>query len=225
MLYLLQVDKRPISDQVLTYLRKKIMLQEFKEGEHLKETLLSEELNVSRGPIREAISKLEREGLVIRPSNGRAIVQKFGENDIRDLYESRILLENYALTTLKPEMLKENGHLLYEYLKQMEVVDGQGVNIDADIEFHYCLVKMTGNKALIRLWNSLNEIFKTLIEVTTEFTSTRQQEIIVEHKVIVDAIFENDIDKAQQFLRQHLEGASDYYSKAVFNLQGEEVEK
>ncbi|ANU27052.1 hypothetical protein I858_008620 [Planococcus versutus] len=195
------------------------MRQEFKEGEHLKEHLLSQKLNVSRGPIREAISKLEGEGLVFRNSNGRAIVQKFGESDIHHLYESRILLENYSLASIQPELLEQNGHLLYEYLNQMEMFNGTGMNVEADIQFHYCLVKMTGNKTLIRLWWSLNEIIKTLIEVTSEFASKRQKEIILEHKVIVDAIFDKDIEKAQQLLRVHLEGASDYYSKAVFKFQ------
>lgn len=198
------------------------MLQELKEGDHLKESELSEELSISRGPIREAISKLEAEGLVKTPSNGRTIVQKFGEKDIRNLYESRILLETYALTIQDIEMLESEGKLLYQYLQEMEEsLNGGMQNVEADLKFHHQLLKMTGNRTLIRLWNTLNEIIKTLIEVTSEFTAERQNEIILEHKVVADALLSNNIEQAQSLLRTHLEGASDYYSKAVFELQGE----
>ncbi|SFQ66093.1 transcriptional regulator, GntR family [Psychrobacillus psychrotolerans] len=218
----MKFEKRHISEQVLIYLRKKIMLQEFKEGDHLKESELSEELSISRGPIREAISKLEAEGLVITPSNGRTIVQKFGEKDIRNLYESRILLEIYALTIQNSEKLDNEGELLYQYIQEMEEsLTGGKQSVEADLKFHQQLLMMTGNRTLIRLWNSLNEIIKTLIEVTSEFTAERQNEIVLEHKVIADALLLNNIEQAQSLLRTHLEGASDYYSKAVFELQGE----
>ena len=198
------------------------MLQELKEGDHLKESELSEELSISRGPIREAISKLEAEGLVLTPSNGRTIVQKFGEKDIRNLYESRILLETYALTIQDSEMLEREGKILYQYVQEMEESFTGGIqNVEADLKFHHQLLKMTGNRTLIRLWNSLNEIIKTLIEVTSEFTAERQNEIVLEHKVVADALLLNNIEQAQLLLRIHLEGASDYYSKAVFELQGE----
>nr|WP_255475132.1 GntR family transcriptional regulator [Planomicrobium sp. YIM 101495] len=204
----------------MDYLRKKLLLQGFEEGEHLKESILSKELNISRGPIREAISQLEREGLVQRAANGRAIVQPFGEKDIRYLYDSRILLETYALTQLEPDLLEEGKQLLYEDLKKMEeTVAGKGLNVDADLSFHCCLVKMTGNKTLISLWSSMNGVIKTLIEVTSEFTAGRQKDIVSEHKVVVDAIFDGDIELAQQLLERHLTGASDYYSKAVLELQ------
>lgn len=65
----------------------------------------------------------------------------------------------------------------------------------------------------------MNEMIKTLIEVTTEFTVARQKKIITDHRVIVDALGEDDVDKAQGLLRYHLEDASDYYSKAVFQIK------
>lgn len=217
-----ELDKRHISNQVLIYLRKKIMLQEIKEGAHLKESELSKELSISRGPIREAISKLEAEGLVKTPANGRTVVQKFDEVDIRHLYESRILLENYALSMHDAELLEKEGHLLYENIAQMEAsLTENSLDVNLDLEFHFLLVKMTGNKTLIRLWTSMNEVIKTLIEVTTEYTATRQQEIFLQHKVVADAIMEGNVEEAQKLLRFHLESASDYYSKAVFELQEE----
>lgn len=219
---MIELDKRHISNQVLTYLRKDILLQKLKEGAHLKESELSKELSISRGPIREAISKLEAEGLVKTPANGRTVVQKFGETDIKHLYESRILLENYALSMHDSELLERDGHLLNEYINQMEnSLTGTGQDVDLDLKFHFLLVEMTGNKTLIRLWLSMNEVIKTLIEVTTEFTATRQKEIFLEHKVVADAVMKGDIEEAQKLLRFHLEGASDYYSRAVFELQEE----
>ena len=95
-----QVNKKTMGEQVLNILRKDIMLGELKSGFHLKETILSKEMGVSRGPIREAIVKLENEGLVSTPSNGRTVVEGFSKKDIENLYNTRIQIEKYGISQL-----------------------------------------------------------------------------------------------------------------------------
>ena len=215
----MNIGKMHVSEQVLAYLRKEIMLNRYKEGEHLKESQLSSELNVSRGPIREALSKLEAERLVKRLSNGRTVVGKFDIEDIRNLYDSRILLEKHALTQISPEALEKDKHLLYLYIQQMQdSFDSQIRNVDADMEFHALLVGMTSNQSLIQLWHSLNGMIQTLIEVTSTILESRQQEIIEEHLVVVDALTIGEVEKAQELLAQHLKSASDHYCQAVMEL-------
>ncbi|WP_156288375.1 GntR family transcriptional regulator [Oceanobacillus salinisoli] len=215
----MSIQKRHISDQVLAFLRKKIMLRELKEGDHLKESDLSKKLNVSRGPIREAIAKLETEGLVETPSNGRTVVGKFSIEDIKNLYDIRILLEKHALTQINAEQLEGKKYLLYSYVDQMQYSYNKEIrDIESDLAFHALLVDLTNNKTLIQLWNSLQGVILTLIDVTSEFVQLHQQEIIEEHRVILDALVNGDFEKAQEFLCRHLEGASTYYSSAVVNL-------
>ncbi|WP_085991382.1 GntR family transcriptional regulator [Oceanobacillus senegalensis] len=213
------IKKSHVSDQVLAYLRKKIMLQELKEGDHLKETELSKELNVSRGPVREAIAKLETEGLVDTPSNGRTVVVHFSTRDIKNLYDSRILLEKQALNQIESSVLEERKDQLFAYVKQMQNSFNKGVrDIHTDLAFHGLLVEMANNKTLVQLWNSLQGIIHTLIDVTSEYVQMRQQEIINQHSKILNALVNRDVENAQELLRQHLEEASNYYTSAVESI-------
>ncbi|WP_067728899.1 GntR family transcriptional regulator [Oceanobacillus damuensis] len=219
----MNIKKNHVSEQVLTYLRKKIMLNELKEGDHLKESELSKRLNVSRGPIREAIAKLEAERLVETPSNGRTVVGKFDVRAIKNLYDSRILLEKHALTQIDSESLTKHIDTLNLYIKQMQDSHSNGIrDVESDMAFHGLLVKMTNNQTLIQLWNSLNGLIETLIEVTSAYISIHQQEIIEEHQVVVDALKKQEVEKAQELLAIHLENASDYYCQAIkeLNLKG-----
>lgn len=94
----MRIEKQTISEQVVATIRKQIFLQAYEQGDALVEAELSKQLGVSRGPIREAFAKLESENLVTKRSNGRTIVNGFTEEDIRKLYDSRILLETHALS-------------------------------------------------------------------------------------------------------------------------------
>lgn len=199
------------------------MLKKLKEGEHLKESELSKELLVSRGPIREALAILETEGLVERLNNGRTVVRNFSAKDVHNLYQTRILLEEYALASIDPILWKEEKGKLYEYVDQMEDAHNKGIrDIESDIEFHGLLVRMTGNRTLIQLWNSLQGIIITLIGVTSEYIRLQQEGIIDLHRQVLLALEADDVEKAQQVLRLHLEDASDYYCKSLEALNGEE---
>src|SRR5690625_2177086 len=101
------IEKRTMSNQVLFYLRKEIMLNKLREGHHLKETEIASQLNVSRGPVREALTQLEIENLVEKRSNGRTVVEKFERKDIENLYNARILLENAALADTDMETFRK----------------------------------------------------------------------------------------------------------------------
>lgn len=202
---MIKIKKNHVSDEVVLYLRKRILLNQLKEGDHLKELEISKSLDVSRGPVREAISELEKEGLVETPSNGRTIVSKFDEGDIKNLYDTRILLEKHAVTQINSKKLKNNLPILYSLVEELENAYKQGVkDVESDLAFHASIVKMTGNKTLIQLWLSLNGLIQSLIEVTSSFTELRQEEIIMEHKSIIDALVKEDIDEAQMLIEEHL---------------------
>src|SRR5699024_8234449 len=148
----MRITKKNIFNQVLEYLRKEIILGNYSKGDYLVEESLSKKLNVSRGPIREAIVKLEAENLVEKHSNGRTVVKGFDIKDIQDLYDSRILLENHALTKISLNELKESENQLFLYIDQMkEALEKEERDIEIDLAFHGLLVKMTKNNTLIQL--------------------------------------------------------------------------
>lgn len=213
---MLRFEKKHVGEQVLMFLRKQILLGELKEGDHLKELELSKSLNVSRGPIREAISQLEKEGLVTTRSNGRTLVNKFDKKDIENLYDTRILLEKHAVTQITPEKLAKNLPKLNALVEQLESEYKKGIkDVESDLEFHATIVKMTENKTLIQLWLSLYGLIQTLIEVTSSFEKLRQENIISEHKSILDSLVEGDVERTQQFIEQHIRGVQLMVSKEL----------
>jgi DNA-binding GntR family transcriptional regulator len=207
----MKIEKHNISNRVLEYLRKQIILSRFKEGDHLVEATLSKQLEVSRGPIREAIAKLEAENLVEKHSNGRTVVKRFDIVDIKNLYDSRILLETHAIKQIDKDVLEKNKHYLYLFINQMqESYERQERDIESDLAFHGYLVKMTDNNTLIQLWTSLREIFRTLIDITSEVTESKQQEIIDEHTRVVESLIDGNLTEAQKLLTSHLQEACEY---------------
>ncbi|WP_411844462.1 GntR family transcriptional regulator [Salinicoccus sp. HZC-1] len=200
--------KNNIAAQVVNHLRKEIILGKYQKGEPLIETKLSDQLGVSRGPIREAISQLVSEHLVEKFSNGRTAVVGFDILDIENLYDTRILLENHALSQISKEIFDENKEKLLSYISQMREAEYyEQRDIETDLSFHYLLVKMTGNGSLMHLWTAQRDIFRTLIDITSEVTFTNQSEIIGQHVEIIEALEQQDLEQSQKLLRKHLEEA------------------
>ncbi|WP_408011309.1 GntR family transcriptional regulator [Pseudalkalibacillus sp. A8] len=207
----MKIEKQNISNGVLDYLRKQIILGHLQRGDHLVEAKLSKQLEVSRGPIREAIAKLEAENLIEKHSNGRAVVKRFDIIDIKNLYDSRILLETHAIKQIDPAVLEKNKHYLNLFIDQMQKsYEQQRRDIESDLAFHGCLMKMTDNHTLIQLWTSLREIFQTLIDITSEVTESKQQEIIDEHVQIVEALVAGKVEESKEILTKHLQEACNY---------------
>lgn len=202
---MIKIEKKHMSEEVLLYLRKQILLNNLKEGQHLKEVELSKQMNISRGPIREAILRLESEGLVETPQNGRTIVSKFDKTDIDNLYSTRILLEKHAISQITQEALKENLPVLTGLIDKLEEAYTDGIkDVEADLDFHGLLVKISGNKTLNQLWLSINGLTRTLIEVTSSMTEINQNNIITEHKKIIDYLLQGEYEPAQELLENHL---------------------
>lgn len=213
------VNKRKIGDQVLTLLRKDIMLREIEPGTHLKESVLSREYGVSRGPIREAIAQLEKEGLVHTPSNGRTLVEGYSLRDIENLYSSRSQIEKYALSEINyNSFLRSEAELQYCIHLMEKALFKKEKEVDADLQFHYLLVSFSQNKTLIQVWKSLFELLKTVIHVTQEFTMSKEVITIEHHKQIVRGLKERSIEKAQMVLEEHILSANKFYKDAVAEL-------
>lgn len=218
------INKQSIGEKVLLVLRERIMTGKLKSGTHLKEAVLSKELGVSRGPIREAITKLESEGLVTTHSNGRTSVEGFSEKDLENLYHTRIKIEVYAVVQLTTEAVQSGLPDLYDCVHAMNEGQKRGFrDVDSDLQFHYQLIKMTGNKTLMQLWKSLNGLIRTIINVTTDYT-VHQEEVIHDHYLIVEYLEKSDFENASVQLEKHLQEALLFYKDATKSMREDEIE-
>lgn len=210
------ISKQSMGEKVLVTLRHQILLGEIEQDTHLKENELSEKFGVSRGPIREAIAQLEKEGLVYTPRNGRTRVIGFSDHDIDNLYQVRFALEALAISQIAlplPANVKEE---VQQVIQLMEEPDGSESTMEeADFSFHYYLVAIPKNKTLIQLWLSISGLVKSLMKITNSHTRDRRREVISHHQKILDFLASGERQAAQEALRTHLLSATDSMKHAM----------
>ncbi len=201
----------PLRDVVFNTLRRAILRGELKPGERLMEIQLANKLGVSRTPIREAIRKLELEGLVLMIPRKGAEVAEITEKNLRDVLEVRCALEELAVQLacdrIDKEMLKEL-HASAEHFRDILGSDDITVIAEADEAFHDVIFTATGNARLIQLLNNLREqMYRYRIEYLKKKECYPQ--LLEEHATIIRAIEEHDKDKATQITGQHINNQVD----------------
>ena len=196
----------PLRDVVFYTLRQAILKGELEPGERLMEMQLAEQLGVSRTPIREAIRKLELEGLVLMIPRRGAIVAKITEKDLKDVLEVRSSLERLS-TELACERMKEDtiAELRKAQEAFKEALDGDDITLQAqrDVEFHDVIYKSTGNLRLIQMLNNLREqMYRYRLEYLKY--DLAHQTLIEEHEAIIEALSKRDKDTATNIIVRHV---------------------
>lgn len=197
----------PLRDVVFNTLRQAILKGELKPGERLMEIALAEKLGVSRTPIREAMRKLELEGLVVMIPRRGAQVANITEKDLNDVLEVRIALENVAIEKACTRMSEEDMGRLWLAAKEFEhtMAEGNLVRLaEADVAFHEIIYRASDNKRLNQVLNNLREqIYRYRVEYLKE-EETRNV-LVKEHEELTKAIRERDVKKAQEISFCHIE--------------------
>ena len=189
----------PLRDVVFNTLRQAILTGEMEPGERLMEIQLANKLGVSRTPIREAIRKLELEGLVIMIPRKGAEVAHITVKDMRDVLEVRSALEELAATAEHIEELKTANRVFEAAIVSKDVV----AIVNADVAFHNIIYSMTDNQRLIQLINSLSEqMYRYRLEYVKD---ARTHSILIsEHNDIIKQLSDKDVEKAKVIVRQHV---------------------
>src|SRR5699024_7905830 len=182
----------PLRDVVFNTLRQAIITGEFAPGERLMEIALANRLGVSRTPVREAIRKLELEGLVVMIPRKGAEVAKITEKDLRDVLEVRSSLEELAAELAAERMNDEVKEKLEKALKEFEEAiesDDNAAIADSDVDFHDVIFEATGNARLIQIINNLREqMYRYRLEYVkdTEYHTV----LLNEHRELAKAMVE-----------------------------------
>lgn len=194
-------DRDTLHLKVCNALRKAILCGDLKPGERLVQAELAEALGVSRMPVREALRKLESEGLVtIEPHRG-AIVKSFSIEDIREIYELRAELEKMAVEKSIRNMKEEDVAAMDRLVLEMEQATDVETFIEKNIEFHRLLLSRCPWNRLLdfieTLWNGFPQQTPLLIKGQVH----RSNE---EHRKILLAVKERDAEKAAWLLSEHI---------------------
>ena len=200
-------DFLPLRDVVFNTLRKAILTGQLKPGERLMEVHLANQLGVSRTPIREAIRKLELEGLVIMIPRRGAEVARITEKSLRDVLEVRRALDALSVELACDRITQEDTNRLLEACAVFERAVREGdasVIASADVALHDIIVEATGNKRLQQLVNNLSEQMYRFRFVYIKEES-RHDNLIAEHREIYEAIVSRDKKRAAEAARLHID--------------------
>lgn len=197
----------PLRDVVFQTLRQAILKGELQPGERLMEIKLAQLLGVSRTPIREAIRKLELEGLVVMIPRKGAAVANITEKDTKDVLEVRRTLEMFAVEVACERITPEQLAALKEAAKAFEASKGSMDLIriaETDMQFHEIIYEATQNERLVQMLNNLREnMYRYRIEYLKD--PNYYDSLVGEHKEILDAIETKNIEKARLCMRDHIE--------------------
>ena len=199
-------DYLPLRDVVFNTLRQAILRGEMEPGERLMEIQLADKLGVSRTPIREAIRKLELEGLVIMIPRKGAEVAHITEKDMRDVLEVRAALEELAATLACRNVTPERIEELKMANKRFEaaIISKDVVAIvDADVNFHDIIYAMTDNQRLIQIINNLREqMYRYRVEYLKD--EKNFPILIREHSQIVEGLTAKDKTMLTAAMHKHV---------------------
>ena len=197
----------PLRDVVFNTLRQAILTGELKPGERLMEIHLANRLGVSRTPIREAIRKLELEGLVTMIPRRGAEVAQITEKSMSDVLEVRRAMDalcvELACERISDEELKELKAACDNFEHAVRSKDNKKI-AKADVELHDIIVKATGNSRLVQLINNLSEqMYRYRYEYIKD--ASQHNRLIEEHRIIYESIVNKDKETASQAAKMHID--------------------
>ena len=197
----------PLYEQVYLALRKAVISGEFPPGSRLIETKLAETLQTSRTPVREAIRKLEREGLVNKSPAGGVMVCDLSADDVEELYECRSVLEGLAARLAAGRIKRDELELIEKNLHEVEGYVGSGDTeavVRLNTQFHDIIIKASRNARLLNLMTDLRTQIVRFRLVTMHLFN-RSESFLEEHLAIYQSIAAGSADEAEDRARRHIE--------------------
>lgn len=204
----IQMDEYlPLRDVVFNTLRQAILKGELKPGERLMEIQLAKRLGVSRTPVREAIRKLELEGLVLMVPRKGAEVADITQQDLEDVLEVRAALEELAVKNacdnITEEQIQELKKAAADFKEALEGTDLIAC-AEADMRFHEIIYAATNNRRLIQILNNLKEqMYRYRMEYLKDKRTYKV--LLEEHDTIRRALKKHDKVKAGNAIKSHIE--------------------
>lgn len=198
---------RPLREIVYEELKMQILTGKISPGARMMEVELAEDMGVSRTPVREAIRKLEKEGLVtIEPRRG-AYASKISEKDMVDILEVRQDMEGLAAylasSRMSQDQMKQLEEISEEYDKAVKAGNMTDM-IKYDSAFHNLIVESCNNSILMMMINQLQELVLRFRYIYYD-NFKRAEKMPEEHRIIMDAIREGRSGEAREAADAHIE--------------------
>jgi DNA-binding GntR family transcriptional regulator len=197
-------------DAVAVRLRNSILRGRFAPGERLVEANLARELGISRGPVREALAALERDGIVVNVPRRGKFVLSFDAVRISEIYSLRKILEAYAVELIIDRLTDIEPEALSNAVAEIEDAANSGsvsLIAERDLAFHDRLYALSGHRLLRTVWTEdIASKLHMLVNITTR-THDPLIDTAGNHRVLIDAILAKDKPEARRLVIQHIDDA------------------
>lgn len=200
------IQETLISIRAYENIREAIISGQFPPGTKLTVDMLCNELNISRTPVKEALVRLEREGLVENIPRRGMFVAKISIEDAIEIYELREVLEGFAVRKLCENIDEDTLKTLKELIDEGEKYISQDKlkkYSDIDEKFHKTIWDKSGNKRLFKILENIRSQIRLLMTSSVNIPG-RADASLKEHKNIIKALEERNPDLAEEYMRIHI---------------------
>lgn len=212
-----QRSSLPRGQQAYQYILEAIQQQHLKPGDRLREADLATLIGLSRTPIREALSKLEAEGLIVNDPIRGMMVTELDYSMISELYIVREILEGAAARLAAQHASEVELTILKEVSANYENCEDDALALAAaNRQFHDVIYRCAHNRYLLKTLNSLHDTMALLGE-TTLISPERRKNTNEEHAEILNAILKRDPDLAEQCMKQHIRAAQQVRLRRLYS--------
>lgn len=201
-----------LREKVTNDIRNAILKGELKSGSRLKENDIADQMGVSRGPVREAIRQLEREGLLITYPYRETVVADIEVDEVKEiLIPIRLHLEGFVIKRYIEQMDTPFFEQLQQVIHRMSSCFEENQMdqlIELDVQFHEIIINRASERTVLMTWKSiLNQTRLHFIKNVRYYDNNR---IVKDHQDLLDKLMTKDMDMILLELQRHLEGEESF---------------
>jgi DNA-binding GntR family transcriptional regulator len=193
------IPQYTLADAVTARLREAIVTGQLAQGEKLAETALAAQMGVSRSPVREALHRLQLEGLVHSQPNHGSYVWEPTEADVDEIISLRVMIESLAAEWASPNLTDKDFIQLEEIIERQQQLIEAGdflKLIHEDKHFHEYICDGAGHSRLMDWWQQIMSQWEALTYLRIQHRPTHVvPTVLTDHRAILDALRKRDLDE------------------------------
>jgi DNA-binding GntR family transcriptional regulator len=198
----------PLGDVAYRAILEAISSNQMKAGDRVSEYMVADWLQISRTPAREGLRRLENEGLLVSHPRRGLVVATLDDEALHELYAAREVLES-AAAALAARFASDAEISALQHMVHVEaqIADKPGAMYEHNREFHQRIYGAARNRYLLKFFTSISDTLSMQRTVSTMMSPQRREEVLKEHRELVDAIARRDEEGARQVALAHIKGA------------------
>lgn len=202
-----KIELSTLADHVWEQLYVAIVEGRLKGGDRLVELEIARQVGTSQGPVRDALQRLERDGLVERYSHSATFVTQLSREEMYDVFQIRNVLERITFRrtaqTITPEACDELQAMIEKMVRAADQDDIVSV-LNVDMQFHTYVCQLSTNRTLLSVWAPLRaQIQRFVVQHYGDYFADIH-ELALSHEPLVDALRAKDADMAEHAIEAHV---------------------